>query len=176
MNPRKWILLAEDDECDADLAMRALASTGASLEILLAADGSEVLDCLHERNTFSGRATGNPSLVLLDLKMPRVDGIEVLRQMKENPRFRCIPAVIFTSSREERDLSRTYELGANAYVVKPLNFREMIRTLTAVSNFWMALNEPPPESDAGADETTAVLAQSAPRQDRKRGAVASREE
>lgn len=138
----KWILLAEDNAIDAQLALRSLKDDDAG-EVVLATDGSEALDCLLGRGRYENREAGNPALILLDLKMPKVDGMDVLRQVKTDSRLRLIPVVIFTSSREESDLVRCYELGANAYVVKPLAFAEYRSVLQQVRAFWLALNELP---------------------------------
>jgi CheY-like chemotaxis protein len=141
MRPR-WILLAEDNAIDAELALRALRAEDMS-EVVLANDGSEALDCLLHRGPYEAREAGHPALVLLDLKMPKVDGLDVLRQMKSHARLRQIPVVMFTSSREESDLVRCYELGANAYLVKPLAFADYRAVLQHVREFWLALNELP---------------------------------
>jgi CheY-like chemotaxis protein len=143
MTASKWILLAEDNPRDADLAMRALAVDEA--EVIVARDGAEVLDCLHRRGEFRDREAGQPVVVLLDLKMPKVDGLEVLRQIKADTVLKPIPVVVFTSSREESDLVRCYQLGANAYVVKPVGFQEFATALKEVRAFWMGINEPPPQ-------------------------------
>ena len=153
MTGPRWILLAEDNPCDADLALRALGADHGSGDVLVANDGSEALDCLYRRGAFAARDTGNPALVLLDLKMPKVDGLEVLRQLKAEPALRSIPVVVFSSSRQERDVVGCYRLGANAYVVKPVDFQQFVAVLQGVRAFWMEINEPPPldrgKSDAG---------------------------
>lgn len=127
---------------DAELALRALHAEDAG-EVVLANDGSEALDCLLGRGRYENREAGQPALVLLDLKMPKLDGLDVLRLMKSDARLRQIPVVMFTSSREESDLIRCYELGANAYLVKPLAFAEYRAVLQQVRTFWLALNELP---------------------------------
>ena len=132
MNNTKWILLAEDNPKDADLAIRALRTDGSPAEVILARDGAEVLDCLYRRGGFQGRNHGPPALVLLDLKMPKVNGLEVLRQVKADDRLKVIPVVVFTSSFEESDLARTYRLGANAFVVKPVDFTQFVSTLNGL--------------------------------------------
>jgi len=144
MTARRWILLAEDNANDADLTMRALSANQSPSEVILAADGVEALDCLYRRGAFQSRDDNPPAVVLLDLKMPRVDGMEVLRQIKSDAVLKNIPVVIFTSSRERADLARTYQLGANAYVVKPLGFQEFVSALKDVKKFWLIINEPPP--------------------------------
>ena len=141
----KWILLVEDDEHDADLALRALSLNQAPEEVIVTRDGAEALDCLCQREGFYGRGNGNPTVVLLDLKMPKIDGVEVLRKLKADPQLRTIPIVMFTSSREEADVARSYDLGANAYVVKPVDFQEFVATIKEIKKFWAVLNEPPPE-------------------------------
>lgn len=144
---QKWILVAEDDHHDADLTLRALKMDPppVSGEVIVAHDGSEALDYLYCRNGFKNRNNTNPAFVLLDLKMPKVDGQEVLRQIKADSRLKMIPVIVFTSSREERDLARCYLIGANAYVVKPLDFKEFIAALKQLRTFWLGINEPPPE-------------------------------
>jgi CheY-like chemotaxis protein len=146
MSHRKWILLAEDNSYDADLALRALAGDQLPWDVLLATDGQEALDCLYRRNAFSRRPVGPPALVVLDLKMPRVDGLEVLLRVKADAQLRVIPVVMFTSSSEETDVARCYQLGANAYVVKPVDFRRFGVVLKAIKTFWMVANEPPTRS------------------------------
>jgi len=140
----KRILLAEDSDRDAELTLDALAQYNLLNNIQRVRDGSETLDYLYRRGQFSTRAEGNPSVVLLDLKMPKVDGLEVLRQIKGDPKLKWIPVVVMTSSREEQDLLRSYELGVNAYVVKPLMFTEFANAVRQVGAFWAVVNEPPP--------------------------------
>lgn len=144
MSKQRWILVAEDNVNDADLTMRALSANQMAGEIVLAVDGAEALDCLYQRGAFKSRDDGPPAVILLDLKMPRVDGLEVLRQVKNDATLKNIPVVIFTSSKEGADLARTYQMGANAYVVKPLGYHEFVSTLKDVKKFWVILNEPPP--------------------------------
>lgn len=145
MKTTKWILLAEDDAALAELTMLALRADTLACEIIVARDGAETMDCLHHRNRFETVADGNPVLVLLDLKMPKVDGLEVLQQIKSDPRLKNIPVVMFTSSCEESDVSRSYQLGANAYVVKPVDYQQFNQVLRSVGQFWGVLNELPPE-------------------------------
>lgn len=142
----KRILLVEDSPRDAELAIDALGADHLANEVVHVRDGADALDYLHRRGQFSERANGQPAVVLLDLKMPRVDGLEVLRQMKSDPALKLIPVVIMTSSREEGDLLRTYELGVNAYVVKPVRFAEFVDAVKQVGAFWAIINEPPPGS------------------------------
>jgi|SRR5579859_6399535 len=144
MTGNRWILLAEDNANDADLTMRALSADQLSGEVIVAGDGAEALDCLHRRGAFQSRDDDLPAVVLLDLKMPNVDGLEVLREIKSTAALRSIPVVVFTSSREWSDLARAYQLGANAYVVKPVGFKEFLAVLQDVKRFWLAINEPPP--------------------------------
>jgi len=138
------ILLAEDSENDIDLTLAALASNHVANEVVVVRDGEEALDYLHCRGTYADRHPENPALVLLDLKMPKVDGIEVLRDVKSTPSLRTIPVVVLTSSREEQDLVRTYDLGVNAYVVKPVAFRDFMDAVKSLGQFWAVVNEAPP--------------------------------
>ena len=146
MNPLKRILLAEDDPNDVELTLRALESQNLANEVVVARDGVEALDYLLRRDVHAGRDPGHPVVVLLDLKMPRLSGIDVLRQMKASPELRSIPVVVLTSSRESRDLTECYALGVNAYVVKPVQFPEFIHAVREVGVFWALINEPPPGS------------------------------
>jgi CheY-like chemotaxis protein len=109
-------------------------------------DGAEALDYLYRRGQFADRADGQPAVVLLDLKMPKMDGIEVLRQMKSDPQLKMVPVVVMTSSREEQDLVNSYQLGVNAYIVKPVGFQEFVEAVKQVGAFWAVINEPPPGS------------------------------
>jgi CheY-like chemotaxis protein len=145
----KHIVLAEDNTNDVELTLTALRENRVVNEIVVVRDGAEALDYLYRRNTYANRTGGNPALVLLDLKMPRVDGIEVLRQVKSDPSLRSIPIVILTSSREEQDLVRTYNLGVNAYVVKPVDFHEFIEAVKLLGGFWAVINETPPAGVSG---------------------------
>jgi CheY-like chemotaxis protein len=142
----KRILFAEDSQRDAELALDALAENHLANEVVHVRDGAEALDYLHRRGQFAGRANGQPAVVLLDLKMPKVDGLEVLREMRGDPHLKLIPVVVMTSSREEGDLLRSYELGVNAYVVKPVKFQEFVEAVRQVGSFWAVINEPPPGS------------------------------
>ena len=138
------ILLAEDNANDAELTLTALRDNRLTNEVVLVRDGAEALDYLYARNGFATRRDGDPALVVLDLKMPKVDGIEVLRQVKSDPALKHIPVVILTSSREEQDLLRSYDLGVNAYVVKPVAFNEFIDAVKTLGGFWAVVNQPPP--------------------------------
>jgi CheY-like chemotaxis protein len=140
----KRILLAEDDANDVELTVAALAEFHLANEVVVARDGAEALDYLYRRGSFAARPQGHPAVVLLDLKMPKVNGLEVLRQVKADPNLKSIPVVMVTSSREEADLVRSYELGANAYVVKPVDFQDFVRAVKDLGSFWAVLNEPPP--------------------------------
>lgn len=152
----KWILLAEDDDNDADLSLRALRQSTHNGEVLIAHDGSQALDCLYRRNSFQSREDSNPALVILDLKMPKVDGWEVLHRIKSDTRLKMIPVVMFTSSQEDTDLLRCYLEGANAYVVKPLDFKEFVATMQGLHSFWMSLNQPPPDRSCALITETAT--------------------
>lgn len=140
------ILLAEDSARDAEMVLDALATNHLANEVVHVWDGAEALDYLYRRGPFAGRSNGQPAVVLLDLKMPKVDGLEVLRVLKGDPELKLIPIVIMTSSREEGDLLRSYELGVNAYVVKPMKFQEFVEAVKQVGSFWAVINEPPPGS------------------------------
>jgi CheY-like chemotaxis protein len=142
----KQIVLAEDNANDVELTLNALHDNHIANEIVVVRDGVEALDYLYRRNRFTDRTSANPALVLLDLKMPRIDGIEVLRQIKSDAALKSIPVVMLTSSREEQDLVRSYELGVNAYVVKPVAFHEFIDAVKLLGGFWAVINEPPPAS------------------------------
>lgn len=140
----RTIVLAEDNPNDVELTLAAFAENGLLNEIVVLRDGAATLDYLYARGEHEGRANGNPGLLLLDLKMPKVDGLEVLRTIKTDPRLKTIPVVILTSSRQERDLVQSYNLGVNAYVVKPVDFQEFVGAVRALGGFWAMVNEPPP--------------------------------
>ena len=137
------ILLAEDNNNDLELTLAALRSHRVANEVDVVRDGAEALDYLYCRGPFANRAPGPLALVLLDLKMPKVDGLEVLRQIKSDPELRLTPVVMLTSSREEVDLLRSYQLGVNAYVVKPVDFPEFMNAVKQLGAFWAVLNERP---------------------------------
>jgi two-component system response regulator len=139
----RHILLVEDSENDAELTIAALGKHLAN-HVDVARDGVEALDYLFRRGAFAGRTTGAPVLVMLDLKMPKVDGLEVLRTIKADPTLKQLPVVILTSSREQRDVVQSYELGVNAYVVKPVEFEQFADAVKQLGLFWLLLNEPPP--------------------------------
>ena len=140
------ILLAEDDPRDVELTVSALGEYNLANDVVVARDGEEALDYLFRRGRFASRPEGNPVVLLLDLKMPKVDGLEVLRQLRADERMRAIPVVALTSSREPRDLEACYRLGVNAFVVKPVRFGEFVEAVRRVGAFWAVLNEPPPGS------------------------------
>lgn len=142
-NPRP-ILLAEDNPNDVELILAAFKDANFVNEIHVTNDGEQALDFLHCRGAYAGRTGPLPAVILLDLKMPKVDGREVLRHVRTNPDLRHIPVVILTSSREESDLLASYQLGANAFVVKPVDFQEFIAAVSKLGFFWAMLNEPPP--------------------------------
>ena len=144
MNELGRILLAEDDPYDIELTMTALAEYNLANDVVIARDGQEALDYLYRRGSFASRAPGHPVVVLLDIKMPKVGGIEVIRVLKSDERMRSVPLVVLTSSRESRDLEECYGLGANAFVVKPLQFADFVQAVKQVGAFWALLNEPPP--------------------------------
>jgi CheY-like chemotaxis protein len=144
MTDPKKILVAEDDENDAELILKALERYNIANEVIVVEDGAEALDYLHRRGNYETRAEGNPVLTLLDIKMPRVDGLEVLREIRADERLKMIPAVILTSSRHESDLLASYQLGVNAYVVKPVDFNEFVEAIRELGVFWVMVNEPPP--------------------------------
>ncbi|MGQ0811467.1 MAG: response regulator [Nitrospiraceae bacterium] len=145
MSGFKPILLAEDNPRDAELALAAMEEHRLADKVVICHDGAEVLDYLYCRGQFRTRLQGNPAVVFLDLKMPKVDGLEVLRTIKADSKLKPIPVVMLTSSREERDLIESYALGANAYVVKPVEFHRFLQAVKELGLFWGVINEPPPE-------------------------------
>jgi CheY-like chemotaxis protein len=142
----KPILLVEDNPKDLELSLLALERSRLANEVVVARDGVEALDYLLYRGPHAERPKGNPAVVMLDLKLPRVDGLQVLQQIRSDPALKQTPVVILTSSREERDLVQSYELGVNAYVVKPVGFQEFLEAIRGLGVFWAVLNEPPPGS------------------------------
>ena len=142
----KPILLVEDNPNDLELTLIALEKSQLANEVIVVRDGAEALDYLNCQGTFHNRTAGNPAVILLDLKLPKVDGLEVLRHIRSTPSLKSAPVVMLTSSREEQDLLRSYELGVNAYVVKPVDFQEFVRAISDLGIFWAVLNEPPPGS------------------------------
>jgi CheY-like chemotaxis protein len=146
MDVLKRILLAEDDPKDIELTLAALSDHNLANEVAIARDGVEALDYLYRRGSFAQRPPGNPVVIMLDLKMPRLDGIQVLRQLKADEHMRLIPVVVLTSSRESLDLEDCYRLGVNAYVVKPVRFLEFVEAVKQIGVFWTLINEAPPGS------------------------------
>lgn len=143
------ILLVEDNADDVELTRLALEEGGICNDVVVASDGVEALDYLHGKGTYEGRDLNNlPAVVLLDLKLPKVDGMEVLRQIRSDPSTRCLPVVILTSSKEEEDVIESYNLGANAYVRKPVDYNEFVRAAKTLGLFWLVVNQPPPRRRA----------------------------
>ncbi len=140
------MLMVEDDPRDTELTLTALQEYNLGNEVIVTRDGEEALDYLYCRGAFQGRTTDNPAVLLLDLKLPKVDGLEVLQQIKSDERLKMIPVVVLTSSREERDMVASYKLGVNAYVVKPVDFHEFVNAIKELGIFWAIINEPPPGS------------------------------
>jgi len=142
----KSILMVDDSPRDVELTLNALAQSNLANEVVIVGDGADALNYLYRRGSFAARPVGNPAVVLLDLKMPLVNGVEVLRLIKSDPQLKMIPVVVMTSSREESDLVTSYELGVNAYIVKPVNFQEFVTAVKLLGSFWAVVNEPPPGS------------------------------
>ena len=142
----KPILLVEDNPRDLDLSLRALARTNLANEVVVTRDGEEAWSYLAREGAFASRPKGNPAVVLLDLKLPKVDGVEVLNRIRAHPEMEQLPVVMLTASREQTDVARSYALGVNAYVVKPLGFAEFLEAIRDLGVFWAVLNEPPPGS------------------------------
>src|SRR4030095_15178831 len=146
MDGLRRILMVEDDPNDVQLSLTALEQYNLANEVIVVGDGEEALDYLHPRGQFMARASGNPAVLMLDLKLPKVDGLEVLEQIRGDETLRMIPVVVLTSSREERDMVASYKLGVNAYVVKPVDFHEFVNAVKELGIFWALINEPPPGS------------------------------
>ena len=146
MNELGRILIVEDDPKDVELTLTALEEYNLANEVVVTRDGEEALDYLYCRGNFTMRTSDNPAVLLLDLKLPKVDGLEVLQQIKSDEKLRMIPVVVLTSSREERDMVASYKLGVNAYVVKPVDFHEFVNAIKELGIFWAVINEPPPGS------------------------------
>src|SRR5271168_272561 len=140
------ILLVEDDPRDVELTLTALGEYNLANEVVIARDGEKALDYLYCRGAFSTRSNDNPAVMLLDLKLPKVDGLQVLQQIKSDERLKLIPVVVLTSSHEEKDQIRSYRLGVNAYVVKPVGFHEFVNAIKELGVFWALINQPPPGS------------------------------
>jgi CheY-like chemotaxis protein len=143
MSQIKRILLVEDNARDVELSLAAFEEQNLANEVVVARNGAEALDYLYRRGQFATRPEGQPAVVLLDLKMPKVDGMEVLRQVKSDPTLKTLPIVMLTSSREESDLVKSYQLGVNGYVVKPIDFHQLVDAVKQLGLFWAVLNEPP---------------------------------
>ena len=146
MNGLKRILLVEDDPKDVELTITGLGEYNLANEVVVARDGEEALDYLYRRGAHDTRENGNPAVMLLDLKLPKVNGFEVLQQIRADEKLKMIPVVVLTSSREERDLVESYKLGVNAYVVKPVDFHQFVNAVKELGAFWAVINEPPPGS------------------------------
>jgi CheY-like chemotaxis protein len=140
------ILLVEDDPRDVELTLTALGEYNLANEVVVTRDGEKALDYLYSRGEFSTRSHDNPAVMLLDLKLPKIDGLEVLQQIRSDEQLRLIPVVVLTSSHEEKDMIRSYQLGVNAYVVKPVDFHEFVNAIKELGVFWAVINEPPPGS------------------------------
>ncbi len=140
------ILIVEDDPRDVELTLSALADYNLANEVVVTRDGAEALDYLYARGEFAARPSENPAVLLLDLKLPKVDGLEVLQQIRSDERLKMIPVVVLTSSNEEKDMMRSYSLGVNAYVVKPVDFHDFVNAVKELGVFWAVINEPPPGS------------------------------
>jgi DNA-binding response OmpR family regulator len=146
MNKLGRILLVEDDPKDVELTLTALEEYNLANEVIVARDGEEALEYLYSRGKFKTRPNGNPAVMLLDLKLPKVDGLEVLKQIKSEEKLRMMPVVVLTSSKEEKDMVASYRLGVSAYVVKPVDFHEFVNAIKELGVFWAVINEPPPGS------------------------------
>lgn len=146
MNNLGRILMVEDDANDVELTLTALDEYHLANEVIVARDGEEALDYLFCRGPYATRSSEHPAVMLLDLKLPKVDGLEVLRRVKSDDRLKKIPVVVLTSSHEEKDLLASYELGVNAYVVKPVDFHEFVNAIKELGVFWAVINSPPPGS------------------------------
>lgn len=155
MSQLRRILLVEDSPNDVELILTALSDNYLANEVVVVRDGEEALDYMYRRGKFKLRVKGVPIVVFLDLKLPKVDGLEVLAHLKADPILQVVPIVVLTSSHEEPDLSRCYELGTNAYVVKPINFHDFVDVIRQLGLFWAVLNQPPPLLDGG--EATSSL-------------------
>jgi DNA-binding response OmpR family regulator len=138
--------MVEDDPKDVELTLTALDEYNLANEVVVTRDGEEALDYLYCRGSFSTRSNDNPAVLLLDLKLPKVDGLEVLQQIKTDDNLKMIPVVVLTSSHEEKDMVASYKLGVNAYVVKPVDFHEFVNAIKELGVFWAVINQPPPGS------------------------------
>jgi CheY-like chemotaxis protein len=140
------ILMVEDDPKDVELTMTALEGYNLANEVIVTRDGEEALDYLYRRGNYTARSSDHPAVILLDLKLPKIDGLEVLRQVKSDDNLKMIPVVVLTSSHEEKDLVSSYKLGVNAYVVKPVDFHEFVNAIKELGVFWAIINAAPPGS------------------------------
>lgn len=138
--------MVEDDPKDVELTLTALEEYNLANEVVVTRDGEQALDYLYCRGEFKMRSSESPAVMLLDLKLPKVDGLEVLKQIKSDANLRMIPVVVLTSSREEKDMVASYKLGVNAYVVKPVDFHEFVNAIKELGVFWAVINNPPPGS------------------------------
>jgi CheY-like chemotaxis protein len=138
------ILVVEDDPKDVELTLTALDEYNLANEVIVTRDGKEALDYLYCRGNFASRSDGNPAVLLLDLKLPKIDGLEVLQRIKSDEKLKATPVVVLTSSHEEKDLVASYKLGVNAYVVKPVDFHEFVNAIKELGMFWAVINQPPP--------------------------------
>jgi two-component system, response regulator len=139
----KRILIADDSPKDVELTIAALAENNLANEVIVAEDGEEALDYLYKRGRFANEP-GLPAVILLDIKMPKINGIDVLRHIRSDPKFKTIPVIMVTSSREEKDLVESYNLGANSYVVKPVDIGQFIDAIKVLGQYWAVINQPPP--------------------------------
>jgi CheY-like chemotaxis protein len=146
LNKLGRILMVEDDPKDVELTLTALEEYNLANEVVVTRDGEQALDYLYCRGEYKTRSGGNPAVMLLDLKLPKVDGLEVLKQIKSDGELRMLPVVVLTSSKEEKDMVASYKLGVNAYVVKPVDFHEFVNAIKELGVFWAIINEPPPGS------------------------------
>ncbi len=146
MNSLKTILLAEDNPNDVELTLEAFNACNLANQVVVVQNGEEALDYLHCTGAFADRPIGNPAVVLLDIKMPKMDGLETARRIRADGQLKTVPIVMLTSSREEQDLVRSYGIGVNSYVVKPVEFRAFVEAVKHVGIFWALINEPPPGS------------------------------
>lgn len=154
MGELRTILIAEDNPKDVELTLEALGEHNLANNVVVVRDGVETMDYLRSEGKYKLRKSGLPAVLLLDIKMPRMDGIEVLRAVRDDPALRLLPIVILTSSREEKDLITSYNLGVNAYVVKPVDFKDFIQAVKEIGVFWAIINEVPPESILSMDANT----------------------
>jgi CheY-like chemotaxis protein len=146
LNKLGRILMVEDDPKDVELTLTALEEYNLANEVIVTRDGEQALDYLFCRGEYKTRPSGNPAVMLLDLKLPKVDGLEVLKQIRSDGELKLIPVVVLTSSKEEKDMVASYKLGVNAYVVKPVDFHDFVNAIKELGVFWAVINEPPPGS------------------------------